>query len=118
MALPEDVGFLLGNDSGRFLSLAVEAHYDNPDKIEGIIDNSGVRVYYTEKLRSINMGVVQLGDPFVFLDGVALPEGKSSYSFQCPSSCFEEHFEVRNYFCLLREIYFFLHDLNIGNVDS
>ena len=103
MALPDDVGFLLGNASGRFESLRIEIHYNNPDEVEGVIDDSGVRVYYTEELRPINMGVIQLGDPFVELGGTALPEGKSSYSFQCPSSCFETYFEVRSYVCLLRE---------------
>lgn len=94
--LPDDVGFLLGNASGRFLSLAIEAHYNNPDEVEGLIDDSGVRVYYTEELRPIHMGVIQLGDPFVGLRDESLPEGKSAYSFQCPSSCFEESFQVRN----------------------
>ena len=104
IALPDDVGFLLGNASGRFLSVALQTHYDNPDEVEGLIDDSGVRVYYTEELRPINMGVIQLGDPFIILDGVAVPAGKSSYSFQRPSSCFEEHFEVRNlYFGMLQE---------------
>ena len=121
MALPDDVGFLLGNDSGRFVSLSVQAHYNNPDEVEGLIDNSGVRVYYTEELRPIDMGVIQLGDPFVLLDGTAVPDGKSSYSFQCPSSCFEEHFEVRNqllcdrgYYCRLSLLY----GVNTRNVDS
>ncbi|CAM9780153.1 unnamed protein product, partial [Laminaria digitata] len=67
----------------------LQTHYNNPDEIEGLVDDSGVRVYYTNELRPINMGVIQLGDPFVTLDGVAVPEGKSSFSFQCPSSCFE-----------------------------
>ena len=94
IALPDDVGFLLGNDSGRFVSLQIQMHYNNPDEVEGLIDDSGVRVYYTEELRAINMGVLQLGDPFVALEGVAVPEGKSSHSFGCPSSCSEEYFEV------------------------
>ena len=93
-ALPDDVGFLLGNESGRFVSLELDVHYNNPDEVEGLIDDSGVRVYYTEQLRAMNMGVLQLGDPYVELAGVALPEGKSSQSFGCPSSCFEDNFQV------------------------
>lgn len=94
VVFPDDVGFLLGTASGRFLSLKVETHYNNPDGVEGLVDDSGVRVYYTEELRPINMGVIQLGDPFVQLGGERLPEGKSSFSFQCPSACFEEYFQV------------------------
>ena len=96
MAFPDDVGFLLGNASGRFLSLKIETHYNNPDGVEGLVDDSGVRVYYTEELRPISMGVIQLGDPFLNLNGARLPEGKSSFSFQCPSSCFEKYFQVRD----------------------
>ncbi|CAM9885372.1 unnamed protein product, partial [Laminaria digitata] len=94
IVLPDDVGFLLGNASGRFLSVGLQTHYNNPDEVEGLIDDSGVRVYYTDELRPIHMGVIQLGDPFVYLEGEPVPEGKSSYTFQCPSSCFEEHFEI------------------------
>ena len=94
LALPDHVGVVLG--TGRFLSLEVQTHYNNPDGVEGVIDDSGVRVYYTEELRPMHMGVMQLGDPAVILEGVALPEGKSSHSFHCPSSCSEEHFEVRH----------------------
>ncbi|CAM9884553.1 unnamed protein product, partial [Laminaria digitata] len=61
VVLPDDVGFLLGNDSGRFLSVGLQTHYNNPDEVEGLIDDSGVRVYYTDELRPINMGVIQLG---------------------------------------------------------
>lgn len=39
--------------------------------------------------------VMQLGDPFVFLEGYSLPDGKLSVSFTCPSVCTEVFFEVR-----------------------
>ncbi|CAM9105653.1 unnamed protein product, partial [Hapterophycus canaliculatus] len=91
--LPIDVGFLMGNVSGGFSSLALETHYNNPNGDTGMTDSSGVRVYYTEELRPMNMGVMQLGDPSLSLEGFSLPEGKSSISFSCPSSCTEEHFE-------------------------
>ncbi|CAM9467147.1 unnamed protein product, partial [Laminaria digitata] len=67
----------------------LQTHYNNPNEIEGLVDDSGVRVYYTDEPRPIEMGVIQLGDPFVDLEGEPVPEGKSSFSFQCPSSCFE-----------------------------
>ena len=36
-------------------------HYDNPDLKTDIIDNSGVRFYFTEKLRKHDLGLLQLG---------------------------------------------------------
>lgn len=95
VALPTDVGFRFGNASGGFLSVSLQTHYNNPDGDESVVDNSGVSIYYTEELRPIDMGVIQLGDPVVALRGTSVSEGRSSYSFQCPSSCFEQHFQVR-----------------------
>lgn len=74
----------------------IQTHYDNPNGVEGEEDNSGVRVYYTEELRPIDAGVIELGDPFIALYGQALEDGKSRYSFTCPSSCFETYFEVKH----------------------
>lgn len=98
IALPDDVGFRFGNASGGFLSVDVEMHYNNPDEEEGVLDDSGVRVYYTEEMRPMDMGVIQLGDPFIELENLPVSEGRSSYSFQCPGSCSEQYFKVSLYF--------------------
>eukprot|EP00903_Cladosiphon_okamuranus_P022592 g20787.t1 len=96
VALPEEAGFLFGNATGGFVSVAVDIHYDNPNEVTGLVDNSGVRVYYTEELRPMDMGIITLGDPFLSLIGEPLPQGKSYVAFGCPSSCTEEHFEVES----------------------
>eukprot|EP00903_Cladosiphon_okamuranus_P022591 g20786.t1 len=96
VALPEEAGFLFGNATGGFASVAVDIHYDNPNEVTGLVDNSGVRVYYTDELRPMDMGIVTLGDPFLSLIGEPLPQGKSYVAFGCPSSCTEEHFEVES----------------------
>ncbi|CAM9614565.1 unnamed protein product [Ectocarpus sp. 13 AM-2016] len=93
LELPDDVGFLFGNESGGFNSLNIQTHYNNPDGVSGKNDSSGVRVYYTEELRPIQMGLMKLGDPFVALSDQPLPEGKSSFSFGCPGTCSETYFE-------------------------
>ncbi|CAN0512619.1 unnamed protein product, partial [Ectocarpus sp. 12 AP-2014] len=93
LELPDDVGFLFGNESGGFNSLNIQTHYNNPDGVSGETDSSGVRVYYTEELRPIQMGVMKLGDPFVALFDEPLPEGKSSFSFGCPGTCSETNFQ-------------------------
>ncbi len=55
--LPVDLGFAFGNASGGITSVSIETHYDNPEGIEGMVDSSGVRVYYSEEPRPIEMGV-------------------------------------------------------------
>ncbi|CAM9374178.1 unnamed protein product [Discosporangium mesarthrocarpum] len=93
-AMPDEAGFRFGFDrENDFKSIGVETHYDNPTAIEGLLDSSGVRVFWTENLRQYDAGVMQLGDPFVLLSTEpepGLPMGKSMYSFSCPSSCTEE----------------------------
>ena len=93
--LPDDVGCRFGSASGGYRSIHVEVHYFNVDGDEGVIDSSGVRVYYTDEFRPMDMGVLSLGDPGVLLIGEPIPEGKSSIAFECPGSCTEENFEVR-----------------------
>lgn len=92
--LPEDVGFRFGEASGGFSSVSVQTHYNNPDENVGVKDSSGVRVYYTEELRPMDMGTMELGDPKVSLAGAPMFDGKSAISFGCPGSCTEELFEV------------------------
>lgn len=72
----------------------VQTHYNNPDLDEGLQDNSGVRVYYTEEPRAMDAGILQLGDPFLMLEDMEIPDGKSKFAFECPQSCLEENFEV------------------------
>ncbi|CAM9963515.1 unnamed protein product, partial [Ascophyllum nodosum] len=94
--LPEDIGFRFGSALGGYTSVRLQTHYNNVDGDEGVIDSSGVRVYYTSELRPIDMGVLSLGDANINLAGFPLPEGKSSVLFECPGSCTAENFEVDN----------------------
>jgi len=93
--LPDNVGFRFGAASGGYTSVAVQTHYNNVDGDEGVIDSSGIRIYYTEDMRPMDMGVLALGDPGVNLEGKPIFEGKSTIAFECPGSCTEDNFEVR-----------------------
>eukprot|EP00490_Sorites_sp_Unknown_P005830 CAMPEP_0114655214 /NCGR_PEP_ID=MMETSP0191-20121206/10965_1 /TAXON_ID=126664 /ORGANISM="Sorites sp." /LENGTH=271 /DNA_ID=CAMNT_0001870895 /DNA_START=827 /DNA_END=1643 /DNA_ORIENTATION=+ len=42
---PENVGY------EYFEYAMLEMHYDNPNEVAGVIDNSGLRMYYTDELR-------------------------------------------------------------------
>ncbi|XP_063889884.1 DBH-like monooxygenase protein 1 [Scylla paramamosain] len=57
---PEHVGIPLGKDSGLYYYV-MEMHYDNPKLTEGIVDNSGLRLFYTEKLRKYDAGIMSVG---------------------------------------------------------
>ncbi|EDO42991.1 predicted protein, partial [Nematostella vectensis] len=58
---PDHVGYPIGmQDSGSIL--VMEVHYDNPEKLTGRFDSSGVRFYYTDKLRLYDSGTWSVGD--------------------------------------------------------
>eukprot|EP01129_Flabellula_baltica_P003190 TRINITY_DN13002_c0_g1_i1.p1 TRINITY_DN13002_c0_g1~~TRINITY_DN13002_c0_g1_i1.p1 ORF type:complete len:552 (-),score=120.87 TRINITY_DN13002_c0_g1_i1:16-1671(-) len=86
LILPSEAGFRVGPNSIRLLEL--ETHYDNPSIDSGIIDNSGLRIYYTTTLRKYDAGVLQLGDPAVQeIDPVQSGVGIKEYEYSCPSEC-------------------------------
>ncbi|KAJ7357614.1 hypothetical protein OS493_024427 [Desmophyllum pertusum] len=58
--LPPHVGIPIGgNDSPNIFLL--EVAYDNPQNIKGRQDSSGVNLYYTDKLRKYDSGLVSVG---------------------------------------------------------
>jgi hypothetical protein len=63
-----------------------------------VIDASGVKLYFTppqepDKRRTIKAGTIVLGDPDIGFIGQSIGEGTTKWSFQCPDSCFAEHFQ-------------------------
>jgi hypothetical protein len=86
LALPDDLGVPFGGLYG-FNSFMMEIHYNNPDRVEGMVDSSGVRFYYTTQPREFEMGILQLGDPYIRLLGAPVGNGLSSHSFSCSSGC-------------------------------
>mmetsp|Transcript_9126 Transcript_9126/g.11244 ORF Transcript_9126/g.11244 Transcript_9126/m.11244 type:complete len:580 (+) Transcript_9126:121-1860(+) len=87
-ALPSAAGLPFGNNSSK--AFMIQMHYNNPQGDEGIVDSSGIRVYYTSKLRKETMGLLQIGDPLVRLAGNGIGKGLTRHEFVCPSSCTEE----------------------------
>ncbi|XP_066569223.1 dopamine beta-hydroxylase [Amia ocellicauda] len=78
---PDEAGLSLGGPgSSRFLRL--EVHYHNPLKIRGLLDSSGIRLYYTPTLRKYDAGIMELG--LVYTPVMAIPPH-------------EEHFELTGY---------------------
>mmetsp|Transcript_46416 Transcript_46416/g.77142 ORF Transcript_46416/g.77142 Transcript_46416/m.77142 type:complete len:668 (-) Transcript_46416:45-2048(-) len=57
---PEHVGFPI--EGLQYVLL--EIHYDNPNEIEGIVDSSGVRIYWTDELREQDAAMLTVGAPY------------------------------------------------------
>ncbi|KAM6211121.1 putative DBH-like monooxygenase protein 2 [Sarcoramphus papa] len=69
--------------------IRLEIHYSNFDLLPGLIDSSGVRIYYTPELRKYDVGVLQTG---IFTFPVHfIPPGAESYRSYglCNSSQFD-----------------------------
>ncbi|XP_060040769.1 putative DBH-like monooxygenase protein 2, partial [Erinaceus europaeus] len=86
---PDDVGISIGMPlDPQWIRL--EIHYSNFRNLAGIYDSSGIRVYYTARLRKYDMGVLQLG--FFTFPIHFLPPGAESYMSYglCKTEKFEE----------------------------
>ena len=95
---PSDVGMSFN----RFKSFRIQVHYDNPDLVSGLKDNSGVRLWLDANPRLHEAGTIQLGDPAVHLSkphnvgglNVRIPPGRSMWEFSCPPQVTSEWHEI------------------------
>jgi len=85
LILPNDVGLFVG--PGYMQSFRMEIHYENPQQVEGIFDNSGLRFHYTTKMRPLEFSVLRLGDVNVALENQSTGRGLTEHMFHCPESC-------------------------------
>ena len=85
MRLPPTVGIPLG--TGGFRALRVQIHYNNPSNDFGVLDSSGVRVFYTRQKREFDLGSFLIGDPLIGLRGEPVGNGLAAHDFMCRSEC-------------------------------
>ncbi|KAF7248408.1 hypothetical protein EG68_09640 [Paragonimus skrjabini miyazakii] len=86
LTLPKMAGIPIGGpDSSR--NVVIEIHYNNPDKLVGEVDNSGIRFYVTANLRPHDAGIMELG--LVYSSRNAIPPGQSEFNLRgyCDSRC-------------------------------
>uniref|UniRef100_A0A671NDQ8 Monooxygenase, DBH-like 1, like n=1 Tax=Sinocyclocheilus anshuiensis TaxID=1608454 RepID=A0A671NDQ8_9TELE len=69
-------GLPIGGNVGDFF-YRLEVHYNNPNKSGGRVDNSGLRFYYTSKLRQHDAGVLITG--LAVAPGYAIPPKAKSF---------------------------------------
>ncbi|CAB3410274.1 unnamed protein product [Caenorhabditis bovis] len=84
---PVDVGMPVGGRDTDFVYIMVEIHYNNPEKLFGYRDNSGMKFWITEDLRPYDAGIMELGQ--IYSDVSAIPPGQSEWSLVgvCPKEC-------------------------------
>ena len=83
---PEDAGIPYG--AGENSHFIVEIHYDNPERIPGIVDSSGFRIHWTENLRKHDAATLTVGDGIVS-DGTSIPARSPDdhRQYTCPEEC-------------------------------
>lgn len=92
LLMPDDVGFSFGIQvpgGEGYRAFHLQYHYENPDLLSGILDESGVRIYSTViggPLRGIEAGTIGIGDNLVYLNGESIPVGVSQHEFVCNST--------------------------------
>ncbi|XP_001506243.3 DBH-like monooxygenase protein 1 [Ornithorhynchus anatinus] len=90
---PPHVGLSLGTPADPQYVL-LEIHYDNPTNQEGLIDNSGLRLFYTTDLRKYDAGVIEAGLWVSLFHSIppGMPEFRSEG--HCTLECLEEALEA------------------------
>ena len=83
---PEDVAYPIGGESGQKF-LVLEIHYDNPQMIEGVVDNSGLEFFYSNEEPLYRAGLLTLGHAST--SSLIIPPGADNYVVNgyCPGTC-------------------------------
>lgn len=86
-ALPEGVAFPIGGDDKIHTHVLFEMHYDNPGEIDGLIDSSGVRYFYTDETPEIRAGIFPVG--YGVRAHMLIPPNVERYTVTayCPMNC-------------------------------
>ncbi|GAB0493948.1 hypothetical protein MMPV_005236 [Pyropia vietnamensis] len=99
-------GLPITADARYFL---LQVHYDNPDGLQGLVDNTSVRFHTTTKPRRYDSGVIRLGNTGIFIDKERVQSG-INYTYTCPSECTSQMAEpVTVFYSALHAHYTALH---------
>ncbi|XP_065897525.1 putative DBH-like monooxygenase protein 2 isoform X2 [Dysidea avara] len=89
---PENAALPIGGTDKIHTHYLLEMHYDNPDEVSGIVDSSGIRLYYTDKPRQEDAAVLTLGHSVI--GHMIIPPRVQQYVVHgfCSSNCTDEYF--------------------------
>jgi hypothetical protein len=73
--MPEEAGFLIGDEPGGRVTFRLQVHYNNPLGVAGEIDSSGVDLHITDQLRANDAGTIVFAD----ILGFSIPPGEPAY---------------------------------------
>jgi len=90
LILPPQAGFLMNNSENAAQYIVIEIHYDNPNRLSGVSDHSGVRVHWTPVLREYNAGVMAIADAWLNLPAIPPQQKEVHREISCPSECTSE----------------------------
>jgi dopamine beta-monooxygenase len=85
--MPDGVGFTLGMENDGLQGFRITMHYHNPQLVDGVVDNGGLRMYYSYTPVVHEMGIMYMGDSLQKLRGTPLGNGLSEFSFECSAQC-------------------------------
>ncbi|XP_008559438.1 dopamine beta-hydroxylase isoform X2 [Microplitis demolitor] len=83
---PKEAGLSVGGELfNQYIML--EVHYNNPERIKGTVDSSGIEFYLTKTLRKYDAGVIELG--LEYTDKMAIPPHQELFelSGHCVTEC-------------------------------
>ena len=86
-SLPGHVGVPLGGISGGADFFMLETHYDNPEMVSGIRDSSGLRIFYTDRLRRFDGSMLLLGSEVNFLQMIPPLQESFASNGRCSAEC-------------------------------
>ncbi|KAI8852894.1 PHM/PNGase F domain-containing protein [Chytridium lagenaria] len=83
---PAEAGVPIGTGPNANRHFSLQVHYDNPNQDFNVIDNSGMKVWYTENLRPNDVGVLTVGTTSISIPGNSV-EPTVLKPNECPSAC-------------------------------
>jgi len=88
--LPDHTGMPLGEQYGGATYFMLETHYDNPAYHAPLVDNSGLRIKYTDQLRTYDTGMLLVGSEVNFLQFIPPRQDLFTSIGHCTSECTEQ----------------------------
>lgn len=91
---PPEAGLAVGEEKRFFRKpkrfspfVRLEVHFNNPEKLEGHVDSSGLRFFYTPTLRPYDTGIMELGLEYGPKDSIPPRQPEFALSGYCIGEC-------------------------------
>ena len=105
LVVPKEAALLFGTCG--YYKTRMNVHYNNPAGTGvGMVDTSGVKVYWTKKKRPHTAGIITLGDVIV-TQKIPIPQGSglSTYHYDCPADCTKHLTEPLNVYGIMQHMH-------------